>query len=164
MGAKALIVATLIASAFTSSRAAAQEEQELLVRVELVLESHDPSVDRDAVMSAVRDAQREAHGRALTVLHVVVPVDGDAEIHVHALTDDAPAAIESFVIPRGGPDWLSEALVQHVARRLVPVRVPVNSLLFSWDGTRSIGTRTDLVEWQILRVEDATNLSTPPSR
>lgn len=134
------------------------------MRVELVLESHDPSVDRLAVVSAVREAQSQAHGRALTVLHVVVPVGGDAEIHVHALTDEGPAAIESFVIPRGGPDWLSEALVQHVASRLVHVRVPAGSLLFSWDGTRSIGTRPGLVEWQILRVEDATNLSTPPPR
>ena len=143
---------------------AAQDAPELLLRVELVLESRDPSIDTRAAMNAAEEAQREARGFAQTVLHVVVPVGGDAEVHVHALTDDGPDVIESFIIPRGGPHWLTDALVEQITRRLVRVRAPVSSLLFSWDGTRSIQSRPGLVEWHVLRVEGATHLSTPPRR
>ncbi|MFT5357027.1 MAG: hypothetical protein ACI9KE_004257 [Polyangiales bacterium] len=156
-------MAGLAASLFTPSLGVSQDVQEVLLRVELVLESRDPSVDRQAVMNAVNEAQREAHGRALTVLHVVVPVGGDAEIHVYDLSDEEPGASESFVIPRGGARWLSEALAEDVARRLVHVRAPADALLLSWDGSRRIEARPGLVEWHVLRVEDATNLSAPPS-
>lgn len=159
-----VLLAGVIAALFAPRVGEAQEEQELLVRVELVLESHDPSVDRQAVTRAVNHVQRRAHGRALTVLHVVVPVGGDAEVHVHALNDEGTQASESFVIPRGAGDWLGEALVQHVVQRLVPVHAPSDSLLLSWDGTRSIDAPSGLIAWHVLLVEDGTNLSTPPSR